>query len=161
MIKFRRIYSPDYDEPDLDLWIMILLDELFMNNDYIVGCALLLSFMMMGFIDLDVCLLYIIVFIFRKFSSSGERNSKGVRVHLLASDQESERRVVEREESIDGSVLGMEEETDNPELYLEMGNLLLDKEDDADDEPEENIVKLREPEPEKHKTNNVEFLALR
>ena len=72
---------------------------------------------------------YIIVFIFRKFSSSGEKNSKGVRVHLLASDQESERRVVEREESIDGSVLGMEEETDNPELYLEMGNLLLGKED--------------------------------
>ena len=65
MIKFRRIYSPDYDEPYLDLWIMILLDELFMNNDYIVDCALLLSFMMMGFIDLDVCLFYIIVFIFR------------------------------------------------------------------------------------------------
>ena len=159
MIKFRRIYSPDYDEPDLDLWIMILLDELFMNSDYIVGCALLLSFMMMGFIDLDVCLLYIIVFIFRKFSSSGEINSKGVRVHLLASDQESERRVVEREESIDGSVLGMEEETDSPELYLEMGNLLLDKEDDADDEPEKRIVKMKEPEPEKQKTNSVEFFS--
>ena len=61
----RRIYSPDYDEPDLDSCIMILLDELFINNGYIVDCALLLSFMMMGFIDLDVCLFYIIVFIFR------------------------------------------------------------------------------------------------
>ena len=66
MIKVRRRYSPDYDEPDLDLWIMILLDELFINNDYIVGCALLLSFMMMGFINLDVCLLYIIIVIFKE-----------------------------------------------------------------------------------------------
>ena len=90
---------------------MILLDELFLMNGYIIGCALLLSFNI-----LNGCRLYLIVIIFRRFSISGDREAETVRVHLLVPDLEPERIVVEQEVLEEQAPI----EQQNEELYEEL-----------------------------------------